>query len=622
MDIYSREKEGAAQLKPYIKKILNSTYLLDSNFNDKKKDMDLSHAIYMAHKELSVDVFLNIELSYDYWKKKNVVNIRKPETPGYMAYYNDRDKLRKHMMDIAKTYLEDIGVKVDSAMDSKIKTFAYDATYIEWYIEWEGDNYNYYWYGSPSMEKIKDRSDLKLKSKQLDIIRILKEYYPRAEPITDYEVRADMVYLRGLDDQLQHFDRYIHFWGRDMNNFIFWRILFKMSPFLSSKYQVKHSDYVKNSYDGGYYYNPQSHTMECLSYLKLFVPEALVQWDIDAGEHSSQTFSQIDKILQNSFDGLRTYFTRSNSYMADQVTEDNMRKKKIGITLGKSDDLWESFKIKSMYRQNLNTDPKNFIGNIVNCSELRAHAESDALRSGNDKPVYMRHFFHSYDIPYTLANQIFIPMSFLKQPDQYIRNGPPALNLGSLGYFTLWEALDIAGFLNDIRYSYNNERRLLSLESFDRFKNLTRCIKQRNLEGKIFYTINVDGIEKRIEFGYGYSNDVWMHEAAEPVAENVIVFRSLINGLRSYRKQNSHSLDVKLPGMNFTGNQFVFLSSVQSLCEKVHPRNIDYQMKYSFFLPIDSEINVALQQIPEFGEAFQCKIGDKMRPNANCASLT
>lgn len=37
---------------------------------------------------------------------------------------------------------------------------------------------------------------------------------------------------------------------------------------------------------------------------------------------------------------------------------------------------------------------------------------------------------------------------FKQQPDQYIRNGPPALNLGSLGYYTLWEALDLAGFVH------------------------------------------------------------------------------------------------------------------------------------------------------------------------------
>lgn len=81
MDIYSREKDGAKQLKPYILKILNTTYLLDSDFNSKKKNMDLSHAIFMAHKELNVDVFINIELSYNYWKKKNVVYV------GILLFY-------------------------------------------------------------------------------------------------------------------------------------------------------------------------------------------------------------------------------------------------------------------------------------------------------------------------------------------------------------------------------------------------------------------------------------------------------------------------------------------------------------------------------------------------------
>lgn len=103
-----------------------------------------------------------------------------------------------------------------------------------------------------------------------------------------------------------------------------------MSPFLSSKYKVKHSEFVRNSHDG-YYIDDQSHEMECISYLKYFIPEALVQWDIDAGEHSSQTFNQIDRILNNSFNGLRTYFTRSNSFIADQVTEDNMRVNKISF---------------------------------------------------------------------------------------------------------------------------------------------------------------------------------------------------------------------------------------------------------------------------------------------------
>lgn len=40
------------------------------------------------------------------------------------------------MVNLSKEFVEDLGVKVDSSMASKLQTFAYDAANIEWYIEW------------------------------------------------------------------------------------------------------------------------------------------------------------------------------------------------------------------------------------------------------------------------------------------------------------------------------------------------------------------------------------------------------------------------------------------------------------------------------------------------------
>jgi putative endopeptidase len=85
----------------------------------------------------------------------------------------------------------------------------------------------------------------------------------------------------------------------------------------------------------------------------------------------------------------------------------------------------------------------------------------------------------------------------------------------------------------------------------------------------------------------------------------------------AYRKARDHHAPAPLFAGLSEDQQF-FLSYAQSWCTKMTPEAIRYQVSSDVHPTSDFRVNAVVMNMPEFAAAFNCKIGQKMRPANQC----
>ncbi|CAO3627442.1 unnamed protein product [Cunninghamella echinulata] len=194
-------------------------------------------------------------------------------------------------------------------------------------------------------------------------------------------------------------------------------------------------------------------------------------------------------------------------------------------------------------------------------------------------------------------NQIVVPAGILQPPFFDINSMP--ISYGGIGVVIGHELTH--GFDNSGRL-YDGDGNLVSWWSNtteQRFNEKSKCFideySKFSIEGPDKKTYNVNG---KMTLG-------------ENLADN--------GGISvSYEAFNKQKDRQRLPGVNLTAEQLFFVNFGRVWCSKSRPEKAVQQILGDVHSPARARVNGAVQNIPEFAEAFKCAKGKPMNPVNKC----
>ncbi|CAI5443240.1 unnamed protein product [Caenorhabditis angaria] len=242
--------------------------------------------------------------------------------------------------------------------------------------------------------------------------------------------------------------------------------------------------------------------------------------------------------------------------------------------------------------ENIEWNPENYFENAVKLRKaLTKHSFSEINQKPKAKPYIFK--YASYSPEY---NQISIPVTEL-QPPFYKNEGQDFINYGSLGNIIgheITHAFDDYGSQFD---EFGNIRNWWDEHTKKVFKNKTQCfVEQYNRSIEPLTGKNVDG----------------MKTLSENIADN--------GGLRiAYDAFKNSQQNEKLKFKKFSQDQMFFIAYANTWCEEIKSKpEMEQYLQISPHAPQSIRVNLPLQNLPEFSEAFKCSENSKMNPKHRC----
>ncbi|XP_065300111.1 neprilysin-1-like isoform X7 [Dermacentor albipictus] len=196
----------------------------------------------------------------------------------------------------------------------------------------------------------------------------------------------------------------------------------------------------------------------------------------------------------------------------------------------------------------------------------------------------------------TKFNMIFVLPSILL-PNILFTDGPAAFNYGSLGTIIGHEIMH--GYdVNGSQYDENAKlRRWLSPESTEHYVNSTLCLRD----------FHVDVLRRKQEV---------LNDTVD--SENLADLVGTTMAYSAFRSLPPSKRDTTLPGVTMTPNQLFFVGHCTPWCETQTTQPAPWLSGRNRYAPGRSRCIVPLMNMPEFSDAFNCKLGSDMNPPNKC----
>ncbi|VDO82801.1 unnamed protein product [Soboliphyme baturini] len=241
----------------------------------------------------------------------------------------------------------------------------------------------------------------------------------------------------------------------------------------------------------------------------------------------------------------------------------------------------------------------NFMTNVISLNEFLAKQQIDLFFNRPNRhqfggsPIAANAWYSSQ------YNSLTIPMA-LMNPGLFAINFPMATNYGALGSIIgheLVHAFDGKG----IQFYYNGSlHRWMSDYSLRGFNNVRSCL-----------------IEQYDEFCY-FPSDVCVN-GTRTVNENIADIGGLQAAYYAYQHYvKVHGEESRIAGLEqYSMEQIFFLSFAHNWCEYQTKEELRRNLK-DVHSPPDARVIIPLRDFEPFGRAFNCRIGDRMRPKVHC----
>ncbi|XP_054930084.1 membrane metallo-endopeptidase-like 1 [Dermacentor andersoni] len=187
-------------------------------------------------------------------------------------------------------------------------------------------------------------------------------------------------------------------------------------------------------------------------------------------------------------------------------------------------------------------------------------------------------------------------------PNTFLPEGPAAFNYGSIGTIIAHEMMhgyDVVGS----QYDENaKERHWLSPESANHYVNRTLCL--RHLHKHV--------LQPRQEV---------LNDTVD--SENLADLGGTTMAYSAFRMLPPSKRDTMLPGVAMTANQIFFVGHCTPWCEiELNNTSPPWLSGHDRYPPGRSRCIVPLMNMPEFSDAFNCKLGSYMNPPNKCKFWT
>ncbi|XP_070560617.1 membrane metallo-endopeptidase-like 1 [Ptychodera flava] len=200
------------------------------------------------------------------------------------------------------------------------------------------------------------------------------------------------------------------------------------------------------------------------------------------------------------------------------------------------------------------------------------------------------------------TNSATFPAGIL-QPPFYHKDSPEYLNFGGMGMF----------IGHEITHGFDDMGR-----QFDKDGNLEQWWTDKSIEAFV-------GRAQCIKDQY---DDYYMEECnmtlngAQTLGENIADNGGLKEAYRGYRKMVEETMDgeeLRLPGIDLTQDQMLFVNFAQMWCSKYTEQGARNAILTGVHSPGRYRVEGSISNLPEFAKVFHCPESSPMNPDKKCA---
>ncbi|XP_065300079.1 neprilysin-1-like isoform X2 [Dermacentor albipictus] len=305
---------------------------------------------------------------------------------------------------------------------------------------------------------------------------------------------------------------------------------------------------------------------------------------------SKKTFIEVNEMASNIRKAYQAAF-RSSTWMTGSVKETALRKiTNMRPHIGALGGLLDAAYVEKYYASIPDLPTDRFFKSWREAAAASIHQASADSTMLLNLQTQMNAFY----VPE--FNRLFVLPSILLL-NTLFTDGPAAFNYGSLGTIISHEMMhgyDVDGS----RYDENAKlRRWLSPESTEHYVNTTLCLRD----------IHVDVLRRSQEV---------LNDTID--SENLADLGGTTMAYSAFRSLPPSKRDTTLPGVTMTANQLFFVGYCTKWCEEQTTEPPPWLSGRRPYAPRRSRCIVPLMNMPEFSDAFNCKLGSYMNPPNKC----
>ncbi|XP_065300081.1 neprilysin-1-like isoform X4 [Dermacentor albipictus] len=309
-----------------------------------------------------------------------------------------------------------------------------------------------------------------------------------------------------------------------------------------------------------------------------------------SGVISKKTFIEVNEMASNIRKAYQAAF-RSSTWMTGSVKETALRKiTNMRPHIGALGGLLDAAYVEKYYASIPDLPTDRFFKSWREAAAASIHQASADSTMLLNLQTQMNAFY----VPE--FNRLFVLPSILLL-NTLFTDGPAAFNYGSLGTIISHEMMhgyDVDGS----RYDENAKlRRWLSPESTEHYVNTTLCLRD----------IHVDVLRRSQEV---------LNDTID--SENLADLGGTTMAYSAFRSLPPSKRDTTLPGVTMTANQLFFVGYCTKWCEEQTTEPPPWLSGRRPYAPRRSRCIVPLMNMPEFSDAFNCKLGSYMNPPNKC----
>jgi putative endopeptidase len=371
----------------------------------------------------------------------------------------------------------------------------------------------------------------------------------------------------------------------DWKTYLRWQVLTAAAPFLSKSFADENFAFFRQTLSGVKEQQPR--WRRCAGWTDAQLGEALGQ-EFVKRNFSPDAKRRMNELISNLFAAYRERIQKLD-WMSDATKTQALAKlgsfqRKIGYP-----DVLRGYK-------GLSVDRRSFFGNVVRATEFATVRDFqdigrpvDKTRWGMTAPTVDAYYNPTY-------NEIVFPAGIL-QPPFFDEKADDAVNYGQIG--------SVIG--HEITHGFDDQG-----SQFDAAGNLKMWWTP---EDRKRFEEKADCVVRQFG-GYEVDKDLFINGRLT-VGENIADLGGVIIAYNAFKKAlEGKPRPPKVDG--FTPEQRFFIAYAQAWLRKSRPEAIRLLVQSDPHSVSDWRAMGPLSNMPEFAEAFQCKVGDRMVREGRC----
>ncbi|GFR59339.1 endothelin-converting enzyme 1 [Elysia marginata] len=367
----------------------------------------------------------------------------------------------------------------------------------------------------------------------------------------------------------------------------------------------------KEMFEKSHWWDQVSADRNCYNKVETYMADALNHLYIKKvlSKKNKDTAHEISDHIRSV---MKTQISKS-SWMDKETRKYALNKlDKVILKIGYPDWMADQAKVDDQYAS-FKLNRSSYFDTLLRLVKLKRNLDQQDLKRGGKKHEEWDHLVYSTDVSFREDwNELAIRAGVLQIPF-YDGDEPHASSFGSLGFIVsdyLQIAVNERGSFRDtngqrIVKSNGQPGRWWSNSTISKYNDIKKCLNDvvyLNLTQTVYHPWT----GKEVTFNVTRMDDFIRQTKASKIA---------LLGYQDWAKKKGLNED-KIPGLNLSKVQMLFLAQAQTYCEVANWRNY-WTARFGYMLS-ETKTNLAIMQQDDFSQAFKCKRKSMMTRAKKC----